>query len=95
METVTNQMTISSENMTAPVRELARRLSGTDEILLLWHPASDQVELCVRDVETGSAFRVEVASGSAIDAFHHPYFYAAGHEISDRFDRAGTAIVDD
>jgi hypothetical protein len=58
-------------------RELAQRLSGADEILLLWHPACERVEVSVRDVATGLGFRVEVAPGSALDAFRHPYAYAA------------------
>jgi hypothetical protein len=58
-------------------RELARRLSGADEILLLWHPAREQVEVSIRDVETGVGFQVEVAPGCALDAFNHPYVYAA------------------
>jgi hypothetical protein len=66
--------------MSAPVRELAQRLSGTDEILLLWHPYSERVELFVRDVATGVGAHLEVAPGNAIDAFYHPYAYAAGRE---------------
>lgn len=58
-------------------RELARRLSGADEILLLWYPACEQVEVSVRDVATGVGFHLEVAPGRALDAFHHPYAYAA------------------
>lgn len=61
----------------APVRELAQRLSGGDEVLLLWHPQIDQVELSVRDTVTGASFHIEVAPGNAIDAFNHPYAYAA------------------
>jgi hypothetical protein len=34
-----------------------------------------------------------VAPGSASDAFHHPYAYAARHESSYRVDRAETAII--
>jgi hypothetical protein len=58
-------------------RELAQRLSGSDEILLLWNPWDGHVEVSVRDVETGVGFQLEVAPGSALDAFHHPYAYAA------------------
>jgi hypothetical protein len=60
-----------------PSRELAQRLSGTDEIRLLWRPSSERLELSVRNRETGEGFRLDVAAGSAIDAFHHPYAYAA------------------
>jgi hypothetical protein len=58
-------------------RELARRLSGTLEVLLLWRPNIDQVELCVSDWADGTGFRIAVASADAIDAFYHPYVYAA------------------
>ena len=70
--------------MSAPARELAQRLSGTDEVRLLWHPESERVELSVRDVATGAGLQFEVAPGSAIDAFYHPYAYVA---------RARTATV--
>ena len=63
--------------MSAPTRELAQRLSGTVEVLLLWHNEIDRVELSVCDLATGAGFRIEVAPGNAIDAFHHPYAYAA------------------
>ena len=58
-------------------RELAQRLSGGDEILLLWNPRDRHVELSVRDVATGIGFDLEVAPGNALDAFHHPFAYAA------------------
>jgi hypothetical protein len=70
--------------MRAPTRELAQRLSGTDEVLLLWHPESKRVELSVRDVATGEGFHLEVAPDSAIDAFYHPYAYVARRENTDR-----------
>jgi hypothetical protein len=61
---------------TDTTRELAQRLSGTDEVLLLWHPEIDCVELSVSDLATGEGFLVEVAPGNAMEAFHHPYAYA-------------------
>ena len=80
--------------MRVPARELAQRLSGTDEVLLLWHPESDRVELSVRDVGTGEGFHFEVAPGSAIDAFHHPYAYVARRRNPDRVFRAVATSVD-
>jgi hypothetical protein len=64
-------------------RELAQRLSGGDEILLLWNPRDGHLEVTVRDVDTGLGFNLEVAPGSALEAFHHPYAYAptlGGHD---------------
>jgi len=58
-------------------RELAHRLSGTVEVLLLWHPEVDRVELFLRDMATDVSFHLDVAPGNAIDAFYHPYAYAA------------------
>src|SRR5262249_47160438 len=56
-----------------PARELAQRLSGTNEVVLLWHPDNERVEVAVRDRETGVGFALDVAPGRAIDAFYHPY----------------------
>jgi hypothetical protein len=58
-------------------KELAQRLSGGDEILLLWDPRDGHVEVSVRDLETGVGINLVVAPGRALDAFHHPYAYAA------------------
>lgn len=70
----------AGECLTAPTRELARRRSGTLEVLLLWHPWIDGVELSVSDVTTGESFQIEVAPETAMDAFHHPYAYVARRE---------------
>jgi hypothetical protein len=66
--------------LNAPTRELAWRRSGTLEVLLLWHPRIEGVELSVSDVTTGESFQIEVAPETAMDAFHHPYAYAARRE---------------
>lgn len=63
-------------------RELAQRVSGADEVLLLWHPELDRVEVSVRDLVTGTGFQIEVAPANAIDAFHHPYAYNAGRQTT-------------
>ena len=67
----------ADERPTEPARELAQRLSGTVEVLLLWHPESDRVELSVSDEATGTGFEIDVPPGKAIDAFYHPFAYAA------------------
>jgi hypothetical protein len=72
-----NPATARREPVVAAARELARRRSGTIEVLLLWHPQSGGVELAVRDLATDASFHLEVAPIEAIDAFYHPYAYAA------------------
>jgi hypothetical protein len=84
----------TGKGVCAPTRELAQRQSGTAEVLLLWHPEIDRAEVSVHDSATGAGFRTDVAPGSAIDAFYHPYAYEARRENPDRVDRDGTTIVD-
>ena len=66
-----------SDHRDTDARELAQRRSGADELLLLWHPDSDRVELVLRNTEIGVEFFLDVEPGEAIDAFHHPYAYLA------------------
>ena len=80
--------------MSAPARELAQRLSGTDEVLLLWYPESKRVKLSIRDLATGEAFHLEVAPASAIDAFNHPYAYMASRENLDRVVKVEATSLD-
>jgi hypothetical protein len=74
-----------------PARELAQRISGTDVVLLLWHPDSQQLELAVLDVTTGVSLHLEVAPGNAIDAFNHPFAYVTRRENSKRVALAGAS----
>jgi hypothetical protein len=80
--------------MSETVRELAQRRSATDEILLLWYPEVDRVELVVRDIATGAGFLIEVEPGHAIDAFYHPYAYAPRRGNSRRVLRSEKTIGD-
>ena len=44
------------------------------------------MELSVTDVTTGEGFHIEVAPGTAMEAFHHPYAYAARRESASHRD---------
>jgi hypothetical protein len=91
-DTATNPTT--GARPSAPTRELAQRLSGTAEVLFLWHPGIERVELSVHDSATDTGFHIEVAPGNAIDAFYHPYAYAAKHENSYPLVGAETTVID-
>jgi hypothetical protein len=84
----------TGECLRATTRELAQRLSGADEVLLLWHPECDRVELSVRNLATGAGCEIEIAPADAIDAFYHPFAYVARCERSCRVDQEERAIVD-
>ena len=87
-------LNFDSSRTIAPARELARRLSGTDDIALLWHPQDDRVEVSVRDVTTGATFHIEVGPGNALDAFIHPYAYVASPKTHERVSDEVVAPLD-
>ena len=59
------------------IRELDRRRSDGIDVTLLWNPRTNGVVVAVVDERDGDSFRVEVRDGEAMQAFHHPYAYAA------------------
>ena len=52
------------------------------------------MELSVSDLTTGEGFQIEVAPETAMDAFRHPYAYAARRESGCHLVRAETTIAD-
>ena len=83
----------TSERVSALTRELAQRQSEGIEVLLLWHPGVDQVEVSVRDSRTGAEFQIDVPPSDALEAFYHPFAYAARLEASYGVDRDEAAIL--
>ncbi|HSE81470.1 MAG TPA: hypothetical protein VLA87_07200 [Gaiellaceae bacterium] len=57
--------------------ELAVRESDGIHVLLLWHPDEDALTVTVEDDRLGDRFRLAVAPDRALDAFYHPFAYAA------------------
>ena len=58
-------------------RELAARESNGISVRLLWHPRENAVTVSVEDFRDGECFDLAVAREHALDAFYHPYAYAA------------------
>jgi hypothetical protein len=58
-------------------RELAARESDGVRVLLLWHPDENALTVSVEDARAGDGFRLAVAPHRALDAFYHPFAYAA------------------
>jgi hypothetical protein len=58
-------------------RELAARESDGIHVLLLWHPDANALTVAVEDERAGDRFQLAVAPDRALDAFYHPYAYAA------------------
>jgi hypothetical protein len=60
-----------------PPRELAARVNDGIHVVLLWQPADDTVSVSVADDRTGESFVMPVAPDRALEAFYHPFAYAA------------------
>ena len=62
-------------------RELDSRTGDGIDVQLLWHPADNSISVFVFDATHGSAFEVAVDAKDALDAFHHPFAYAASRGV--------------
>ena len=62
---------------TPKTRELAARENDGVRVLLLWQPDDDKLTVSVEDTRAGDRFRLTVAPNRALDAFYHPFAYAA------------------
>jgi hypothetical protein len=67
----------SISNGTRPARELAARESDGIQVLLLWDPNENALTVSVEDARIGDRFQLAVAPDRALDAFYHPFAYAA------------------
>ncbi len=67
----------STKGSAGASRELASRESNGVHVLLLWYPRDDAVTVEVEDSRDGQCFELAVDRSCALDAFYHPYAYAA------------------
>lgn len=67
-------------------QELAYRCADGVEVWLLWRKETNAVTVAVRDERSGDCFELAVANGCALDAFNHPYAYAAFRGVEYRAD---------
>ena len=58
-------------------RELAAREGDGIQVTLLWRPADNALTVLVEDTRAERGFDLAVAPDRALDAFYHPYAYAA------------------
>jgi hypothetical protein len=67
--------------------ELAHRTSDGIDVYLFWDEPTSRVTVGVLDARTDDSFELEVDGRHALDAFNHPYAYAA------RTDTAGPGAL--
>src|SRR5580765_5262051 len=64
-------------------QELAQRADDGVEVRLLWNRADGRLTVAVEDSRTGESFVLVAESGKeALDAFHHPFAYAAARCVA-------------
>jgi hypothetical protein len=61
---------------TSSRRELDHRHANGIDVTLSWSPSDDRLFVTVLD-DSGDAFELAVEAHEALDAFAHPYAYAA------------------
>jgi len=62
-------------------RELAHRTGDGIEVTLFWSKPSNRVTIAVLDTRSDEALEFDVDGGVALDAFNHPYAYAATERV--------------
>ena len=60
-------------------RELAHRANDGIEVTLFWSKSTNRVTLEVHDSRSGQRLEFDIDRHAALDAFKHPYVYAANH----------------
>jgi hypothetical protein len=61
-------------------RELAHRSSAGADIVLLWYPADDRLEVLVDAAPHEASFRIPIEDGRRpLEVFQHAFAYAAFH----------------
>ena len=63
--------------------ELAHRTSDGIDVYLFWHEPTSRVTVGVSDARTDAGFELEVDGRYALDAFNHPFAYAARTDTAD------------
>ena len=61
--------------------ELAHRRNHGLDVTLFWSKADDEVTVEVVDERMGEVFEIRARRECALDAFHHPYAYAAAQGV--------------
>lgn len=67
----------TSETRTRLFEELDYRENDGVQVSLIWNRADNGVSVLVTDTRGGESFDLPVTGADALDAFNHPYAYAA------------------
>jgi hypothetical protein len=93
LETTLRSIEGGTEMATSTVterRELAHRTTNGIDVTLLWTKSTNAVAIAVVDTHSGDELEFDVDGSQALDAFNHPYAYAAAVGVHDA---RGTQLV--
>ena len=77
--------TDNQDSQTGMPTELAHRAADGIEVLLLWDSGVGRLRVVVDDLRDGGSFELLAGDGrQALDAFYHPFAYAAARGLTDR-----------
>ena len=62
-------------------RELAHRQNDGIDVTLFWNEGTSRVTIQVLDSHSGEALEFEIDGSGALEAFNHPYIYAATQRV--------------
>jgi hypothetical protein len=65
------------------IEVLHERRSKSIHVQLVWDSTTDDVYVEVRNESTSDYFLVATDRAKALDAFYHPFYYAAAREINE------------
>ena len=72
---------MTASDFAGNARELGARAGDGIDVRLFWNPDNDTVSVAVFDTTHEQSFELVVDPADALDAFNHPYAYAAFHGI--------------
>ena len=76
--------TDNQDSQAAIPTELAHRAGDGVEVLLLWDRGDGRLRVVVDDLRQGGSFELVADDGrQALDAFYHPFAYAADRGLAD------------
>ena len=79
-----NTETHNKQDQAELTTELAHRAADGIEVLLLWDSGDGRLRVVVDDLRDGGSFELLAADGrQALDAFYHPFAYAAVRGLTD------------
>jgi hypothetical protein len=73
-------------------RELAQRTSDGIEVTLLWTKSTNVITIAVIDTRSAVVLEFEVDGTAALDAFNHPYAYAATDRVGSGYPVVTTTL---